>query len=251
MSALQDAFLPDARRTGQVIAEFDMGSTDPGKTQYPGGYCAGLTIHWLSLRAARQNWPTDQASTYGAEIAKKAAATYTTYRSGQSSTQMQAPLPSVIIRGISTTAGAGALTGIDDTDLFQLKGALNAVLGNFKMSIDPNLEPMAWSGQDGRSFIHEVAVRGMGLYYISMATKLTGQGDGSHAIGLHVASRSLDSACEFFDPNVGQLTYRNPDELRWGFDRLLRSYAAVHGYNFYRGHALRLTPPAAQLRVMP
>jgi hypothetical protein len=251
MSALQDLFLPDARRTGQVVAEFDMGSTDPGKTQYPGGYCAGLTIHWLSLRATGQAWPRDQASTYGADIAKKAAATYTTYRDGQNKTQMQAPLPGVIVRGLSTATGASALTGIDDTDLFQLKGALNAVLGDFKMTIDGNFEPMAWSGQEGRHFMHEVAVRGMGLYYISIATKLQGQGDGSHAVGLHVRSRSLDSACDFFDPNVGHLAYANPDQLRWGFDRLLRSYATVHNFHFYRGHALRLTPPALQLRTAP
>lgn len=251
MSALQDLFLPQARRTGQVVAEFDMGTTDPGKNQYPNGYCAGLTIHWLSLRSANKSWPADQKSTYGADIAKKAAATYTDYVKGQAATQQKAPLWSdVIPRGISTAAGAASLTGIDDTDLFQLKGALNAVLKNFGMAIDMNFEPMVWSGQRGRDFANEVAVRGDGYYYISMATKLDGK-DASHAVGIHVMSRAHDSACHFFDPNVGHLAYANPDQLRWGFDRLLQSYSDAYKFNFYRGYALRLTATPAGLRVMP
>jgi len=87
-------------------------------------------------------------------------------------------------------------------------------------------------------------VLGGGYYYVGMACE-----QGSHALGLNVTSRSTDAACEFFDPNVGQLHFADPEELKWSFDTLLRAYVKVHGYNFTSGYAMRILPP--QLNFAP
>jgi hypothetical protein len=113
-----------------------------------------------------------------------------------------------------------------------------------KMSIDGALEPIRWSGGEGRNFVHEVAVLGGGFYYIGIACD-----QGSHALGLNVVSKSTDSACEFFDPNVGQLHFADPDELKWSFDTLLRSYMKVLNFRFKSGYALRILPP--QIKLAP
>ncbi|MES2712934.1 MAG: hypothetical protein V4653_15235 [Pseudomonadota bacterium] len=238
MSKLQDDVLPYFQRTGGVKAEFDQGTTAEATT-YPGGYCAGLTVHWMAQRAAGKNWPERQTSAEAVALSKAAAATYGKYKAGHDKAMAEATAVGVVARAI-----VGGLGGIDGNDVMQIRGALAAVVGDVNMTIDANATPTSWKSGDGAKFIHEVAVLGGGLYYISILCD-----KGSHALGLNVTNKAIESPCEFFDPNVGQLHFDKPEDLKWSFGALLRSYSKTLGFNFTSGHALRILPP--QLKIAP
>lgn len=236
---LQNAFLPDARRNGQVVAEFAQAETVPFKTVAlnKDGYCAGLTLHWLSLRLTNQPWPKDQGSTEGVNLAAKASATYAKYVAGNDQAMGDSNVFAVIGRGIM-----GDSLGVQSNRLMQIRGALNATAPSFNLIVDPGMEAMTWSDQRGEDFAHEVAVRGYGLYYLSIAIP----SGGSHAIAIHVLSSAFTSGVDFFDPNIGHLHYGNANEFRWSFARLLSSYRQTDNLNFVRGYALRMTRKAFQ-----
>ncbi|HEY4251691.1 MAG TPA: YopT-type cysteine protease domain-containing protein [Roseomonas sp.] len=230
---LQDCFLPDARRTGQVVAEFAQSETDPFKTvkQNENGYCAGLTLHWLSLRQLNKPWPRDQASTDGVALAAKASATYDQYVKGNAKALDEAGTWATIGRGIM-----GDHMGVQSNNLMQIKGALAATAPTFNLMIDQGSDPVLWSSQRGEDFMHEVAVRGSGFYYMSIFAP-----QGSHAIALHVISSAHTSGVDFFDPNIGHLHYADPMTLRWSFARLLDCYVRTSNLAFARGYAIRMT----------
>lgn len=238
MSKIQEEILPNFRRTGRVIAEFDQTSTPEIKT-YPGGYCAGLTMQWLALRAGRLNWPAKQASPQAATLAAAGAATYGKYTAGQAAALKDMSGVGALGRGLF-----GGLGGIEGMDVRQREGALKTVLGDVKLTLDASTDAVLWSGGEGRTFMHEVAVLGAGLYYIGIVCQ-----QGSHALGLHVDSKSSDSPCEFFDSNVAQLHFKDPDELRWAFDGMLHAYRKIMTYDFKSGSAHRVLPP--QLKMAP
>lgn len=234
---LQNAFLPDARRNGQVVAEFAQAETAPFKTvalnKY--GYCAGLTLHWLSLRLSNKPWPQDQTSAEGVTLAVNASATYAKYVTGNEKAMSDANTLATLGRAI-----AGGSMGFQTNNLMQIRGALDATAPDFNLIVDPGTEAITWSDQRGEDFVHEVAVRGFGLYYLSIAIP----SGGSHAIAIHVLNSAFTSGVDFFDPNIGHLHYKNSDEFRWSFARLLSSYRQTDNLNFVRGYAIRMTRKA-------
>ena len=232
LTPLQNAFLPAAYRDRRVVAEFAQDSAAEIKT-YPAGFCAGLAVHWLARRSGGKNWPSPQDGADAKALSAAAAVTYGKYL-GATAKANQMNEFAIIARVVGNSLG-----GIDAPDIAQSKTVLKDILGSLGMSLDEDAEPRIWRGGAGKQFIHEVAVLGAGYYYINMKCA-----QGSHALGLQIASTKLDSACEFFDPNLGQFHYENPSQFSWAFSGLLvNNYLPILKYDFTSGFAMRVMPP--------
>ena len=238
LTPLQNAFLPAAYRDRLVVTEFAQGSTAEAAT-YPVGFCAGLTAHWLARRAGGKNWPSPQDGADAKALSTAAGATYAKYVSGVATAKKDMNEYTIVARVVGSSLG-----GIDGPDIAQVKPVLKDMLGSLGMSLDEESTPRVWKDGEGKQFIHEVAVLGAGYYYISIKCA-----QGSHALGLQIASNKHDSACEFFDPNIGQLHYENPTALKWSFSGLLGAYIQIRQFDFTSGFAVRVKPP--QLKFAP
>lgn len=236
LTPLQNSFLPTAYRERRVVAEFAQKSTAEIAT-YPIGFCAGLAVHWLARRSGGKNWPSPQDGADAKALSAAAAATYGKYLGAHAKANKDMSEYAVVARLVGSSLG-----GIDSPDIAQNKTVLKNILGSLGMSLDEDAEPRIWKDGEGKKFIHEVSVLGAGYYYISITCPR-----GTHALALQVASSKLDSACEFFDPNIGQFHYENPDQFAWAFSALLIKYVEVHKFDFSSGFAMRVNPPQLNL----
>ena len=232
MNKVQSIFIPPMQLGNKVVAEFDQHAT-PEISAWPGGYCAALTLHWISLRLLGQDWPATQADPKTASLATVAAATYGTYKTHQNLKDDFAV--AVFARGI-----VGSVLGlVESVPEAQIRNGIESVAGGLGLAIDGNA--IAWGqGTDGHVFVHETVVLKVGLYYLSMRTKMPTGDDQAHAVGLQIYNSSTDTDCEYFDSNLGQFHFDQPSDFRWAFYDLLKAYEAAYGFKFYRGTLFRM-----------
>ena len=239
MSQIQIAFLPAMRLRGMVIAEFDQAQTAEFQA-FPSGFCAGLTLSWLSMRVRRQNWPARQADAQTVINATTSASIYrsfTKFHDGIGKPSSPEAI-STLARGVTRAVGVKLMEAFPTV---QTRNAIDSVAGGLKLEIDPAFAPREWAdGTAGHTFLHELAVLGSGLFYLSITAHINGRPDGGHAIGLHVFGTNLDSDCDLFDPNVGQLHFDQPNDIKWASFDLLRHYVTAEGITFFKGVAFRL-----------
>jgi hypothetical protein len=210
---LADFVMPDARRSGKVIAEFSQSASVPTTTGnwYPAGYCAGLTMRWMLRRVQGQAWPADQKGKDAVAISWKAVGDYGTY-----------------LRNFDETWAI-----LDD----KAKVGLNAALGNMGMRVDDGIDPIPWTSGGGGKFFSTVAGRSDGLWYLSIQSN-----KGGHALGLHVQGR-LTPPLHLFDPNLGHFGLANADDLERFGDALMSAYDRGMSAKFTWGKAYRIMPP--------
>lgn len=235
MNKVQNIFIPPMHLKRRVVAEFDQGATAE-YAEFPGGFCAGLTLNWLNMRLRNQDWPATQADGQTAINATTGAITYRSYKKFQEGRLKEMSVPNVVTRAIG---GSDSIGLIESVPVSQLRAAIESVAGGLRLAIDG--EVIVWKeGVDGHVFMHEAVVLGVGLYYLSMTAKMPAGDDQAHAVGLHIYGSSTDTDCEFFDPNLGQFHFENPLDLRWAFFDLMKAYTAAYGFTFYRGALFRM-----------
>lgn len=232
MNKVQNIFIPPMQLANKVVAEFDQQATAE-ISLWPGGFCAALTLHWLSLRLLGQNWPATQADPRTTALATAASATYATYKAHQ--TVKDDVAVAVFARGIF----GNALGLVESVPEAQIRRGIESVAGGLGLAIDG--DAIAWgAGTDGHVFMHETAVLKVGLYYLSMRTKMPTGDDQAHAVGLQIYESSTDTDCEYYDSNLGQFHFEQPSDFRWAFYDLLKAYETAYGHKFYRGTLFRM-----------
>jgi hypothetical protein len=214
MASVQELVLSDARRAGRVVAAFSQSASPPmtSGNWYPKGFCAGLTLRWLAMRAKGEPWPLDQSGRDAISLIWKAAGDYERYLYGFSE----------------------GLTGPT-----KLANGLNKALAAFGMRVDDGVDQIDWtSNMTGTEFFRRIVSRSTGLWYVSL------QGDkGGHANGLHVLPAQY-AKTHLFDPNYGHLAFANGEECAGFFGgTVLSAYRQALSANFTWGAAVRLVPP--------